>query len=183
MPNPFKQTLLDSPKLRGMWMVSGSTTVTEALSVAGWDFLVLDLEHAAVSAWNVSEHLRAAQMGGTPVIVRLADANPGFVKQALDAGAQNLMFPFIESADEAREVVSLTRYAPEGVRGLARVMRASRYGTNKDYAREANASITIIAQLESLEALGKLREVAAVPGVDALFIGPGDISASLGLAG
>jgi 4-hydroxy-2-oxoheptanedioate aldolase len=183
MTNTFKATLLGPKQLRGIWMVSGSTTVTEALSVAGWDFLVLDLEHAAVSAWNVSDHLRAAQMGGTPVIVRLADANPGFVKQALDAGAQNLMFPFIENAEEARQAVALTRYAPEGSRGLARVMRASRYGTNSAYAKEANASISIIAQLESMQALGNLADVASVPGVDALFIGPGDISASLGLAG
>jgi len=183
MSNPFKRILLDSKPLRGIWMVSGSTAITEALSVAGWDFLVLDLEHAAVSPWNVADHLRAAQMGGTPVIVRLADANPGFVKQALDAGAQNLMFPFVEDAEEARHAVSLTRYAPEGVRGLARVMRASRYGTDKDYAKVANASICIVAQLESIQALGKLQEVAAVDGIDALFIGPGDISASLGLAG
>jgi len=94
-----------------------------------------------------------------------------------------LMFPFVENAEEARQAVALTRYAPQGVRGLARVMRASRYGTNNAYAKDANEGISIIAQLESMQALGKLAEVAAVPGIDALFIGPGDISASLGLAG
>lgn len=183
MDNSFKGTLAASTRLRGLWLVSGSPTVTEAMSVAGWDFLVLDLEHAAVSVWDVASHLRAAQMGNTPIIVRLPDANPGFVKQALDAGAHNLMFPFIESAEQAQHAVSLTRYAPEGVRGLARVMRASQYGTHADYAKEANQQITVIAQLESLQALQQVRAVAAVPGVTALFIGPGDISASLGLAG
>lgn len=181
--NPFKQTLAASKNLRGLWLVSGSPTITEAMSLAGWDFLVLDLEHAAVSVWNVTDHLRAAQMGNTPLIVRLPDSNAGFVKQALDAGAHNLMFPFIENVQEAQQAVALTRYAPEGVRGLARMMRASRYGTNRDYAKQANQDITLIAQLESLQALSKLKDVASVPGVDALFIGPGDISASLGLAG
>lgn len=181
--NSFKQTLAAGKSLRGLWLVSASPTITEAMSLAGWDFLVLDLEHAPVSVWNVTEHLRAAQMGNTPVIVRLPDVNAGFVKQALDAGAENLMFPFIENVEEAKQAVALTRYAPDGVRGLARMMRASRYGTNAQYAKEANQQITVIAQLESLQALEKLNAVADVPGVDALFIGPGDISASLGLAG
>lgn len=179
----FKEQLLGARPLRGVWLVSASPTITEALSVAGWDFLVLDLEHAGTSPWQVAEHLRAARMGEVPVVVRLPDANPAFVKQALDGGATNLMFPFVETAEEAKKIVALTQYAPRGTRGLARGIRASRYGTDDTYIDRVGNEITVVAQLETLSALSQLSSVAAVPGVDALFLGPGDLSAALGVPG
>lgn len=180
---PFKQRLQQPQKLRGIWLVSGSPTVTEALSVAGWDFLVLDLEHAPVSPWQVADHLRAARMGEVPVIVRLPDDNPVFIKQVMDAGATHLMVPFIESAQQAQQVVGATQYAPRGTRGLARVIRASHYGSKADYIESVANEVTVIAQLETLSAMSILPQVAKVPGVDAIFLGPGDLSAALGVPG
>jgi 2-dehydro-3-deoxyglucarate aldolase/4-hydroxy-2-oxoheptanedioate aldolase len=105
------------------------------------------------------------------------------VKRALDAGAQSLMFPFVQSAEEARRAVSFTRYPPEGVRGFAAVHRASRHGTVPAYHNNAAAELCVIVQVETVNALEQLPSIAAVPGVDALFIGPGDLSASMGHLG
>src|SRR5690606_7759961 len=105
------------------------------------------------------------------------------VKRVLDAGAQTLMFPFIENAQEARNAVSFTRYPPHGVRGVAAVHRASRFGQDRTYLKDAGDKIAVILQLETSNALASLEEIAAVPGVDALFVGPGDLAASMGHIG
>jgi 2-dehydro-3-deoxyglucarate aldolase/4-hydroxy-2-oxoheptanedioate aldolase len=104
-------------------------------------------------------------------------------KRALDMGAQTVMVPFVNSADEARRAVSYAKYPPEGIRGFAAMHRASGYGTVKDYGRRANESVYTIIQLETPQAVAALEEIAAVPGVDALFLGPGDLSASMGHIG
>jgi 2-dehydro-3-deoxyglucarate aldolase len=101
----------------------------------------------------------------------------------LDVGAQTLLFPMIQNADEARRAVAATRYPPEGVRGMAGGSRAARFGTVRDYLRSANQTIGVVLQLESPQALARLEEIAAVPGVDALFVGPADLSASMGHPG
>jgi 2-dehydro-3-deoxyglucarate aldolase len=105
------------------------------------------------------------------------------VKRVLDAGAQTLLIPFVQNADEAARAVASTRYPPEGMRGLAGMSRGSKFGTVPDYARTANKTVGAVLQLESPAAVGELERIAAVPGVDALFLGPGDLSASLGHAG
>jgi 2-dehydro-3-deoxyglucarate aldolase/4-hydroxy-2-oxoheptanedioate aldolase len=153
------------------------------MGVCGFDFLVVDMEHSPIGIAEAVSLLRA--IAGTPAqpVVRLAWNDQILVKRILDAGARNLMFPFIQSVEEARAAVSYTRYPPDGVRGVAAVHRGSMYGCANDYFKTANDGIAVIIQIETPEAIERLPQIAAVPGVDALFVGPGDLSASLGRIG
>jgi 2-dehydro-3-deoxyglucarate aldolase/4-hydroxy-2-oxoheptanedioate aldolase len=124
-------------------------------------------------------------LAGTPAeaVVRLSWNDQVLVKRVLDAGARSVMFPFIQDADEAEAAVAYTRDPPDGVRGVAGVHRASQYGNAADYFRTAGAQIAVIAQLETTAALDQAEKIAAVDGVDSLFLGPADLSASMGLIG
>jgi 2-dehydro-3-deoxyglucarate aldolase/4-hydroxy-2-oxoheptanedioate aldolase len=124
-------------------------------------------------------------VAGTPAaaVVRLPWNDMVMVKRALDGGAQNVMLPFVQDADEARRAVAYTRYPPDGIRGVAGVHRASRYGTVTNYLAGAADEICVIVQIETLAALERLPEIAAVPGVDSIFIGPSDLAASMGMLG
>lgn len=183
--NPFKTWFQQRPKPPplGSWVTSGSPTVAEALGHCGFDFLVVDMEHSPIDIVDAVALLRA--IAGTPAqpLVRLAWNDQVMVKRVLDAGARTLMFPFIQTVQEARAAVSYTRYPPEGVRGVAGIHRASRYGRANDYFKTANNGIAVVLQLETPEAIDRLPEIAAVPGVDALFVGPGDLSAAMGRIG
>lgn len=183
--NPFKTWFQQRPKPPplGSWVTSGSPTVAEALGHCGFDFLVVDMEHSPIGIVDAVALLRA--IAGTPAqpLVRLAWSDQVMVKRVLDAGARTLMFPFIQTVEEARAAVSYTRYPPEGVRGVAGIHRASRYGRANDYFKTANNGIAVVLQLETPEAIDRLPEIAAVPGVDALFVGPGDLSAAMGRIG
>jgi 4-hydroxy-2-oxoheptanedioate aldolase len=183
--NPFKTWFQQRPKPPplGSWVTSGSPTVAEALGHCGFDFLVVDMEHSPIDIVDAVALLRA--IAGTPAqpLVRLAWSDQVMVKRVLDAGARTLMFPFIQTVQEARAAVSYTRYPPEGVRGVAGIHRASRYGRANDYFKTANNGIAVVLQLETPEAIDRLPEIAAVPGVDALFVGPGDLSAAMGRIG
>jgi 2-keto-3-deoxy-L-rhamnonate aldolase RhmA len=183
--NPFKSWLAQgraTPPL-GTWLMSAAPSTAEAMGHCGFDFLVVDMEHVPVEVPDMVAILRA--MSGTPAqpVVRLAWSDQVLVKRVLDAGARSLMFPFIENAAAAAEAVSFTRYPPEGVRGVAAVHRASHFGRIPNYLARANDNVAVIVQLETLGAIDRLPEIAAVPGVDALFVGPGDLSASMGLMG
>jgi 4-hydroxy-2-oxoheptanedioate aldolase len=183
--NAFKAAVLDArgrPAI-GSWLMSASAAVAEAMGHCGFDFLVVDMEHSPLHVASTMDVLRA--LAGTPTapLVRLAGNDQVTVKQVLDAGATSLMFPFIQTAGEARAAVSYTRYPPAGVRGVAAMHRASRYGQSSDYLRTANAGIAVVIQLETPEAIERLEEIAAVPGVDSLFVGPGDLAAALGHIG
>jgi 4-hydroxy-2-oxoheptanedioate aldolase len=183
--NPFKSWLQQptgKPPL-GSWVQSAAPAVAEAMGVCGFDFLVVDMEHSPIGIAEAVSLLRA--IAGTPAqpVVRLAWNDQILVKRILDAGARNLMFPFVQSAEEARAAVSYTRYPPDGVRGVAAVHRGSMYGRANDYFKTANDGIAVIIQLETPEAIERLPQIAAVPGVDALFVGPGDLSAAMGRIG
>ncbi|MGH8176766.1 MAG: HpcH/HpaI aldolase family protein [Steroidobacter sp.] len=184
-PNPFKRWLQrpgHAPPL-GTWLMSGAPSTAEAMGFCGFDFLVLDMEHVPVDVPQAVDILRA--IAGTPAaaVVRLPWNDQVTVKRVLDAGAQTLMFPFVQTPEEARRAVAYTRYPPEGVRGVAAIHRASRYGRADDYLRRASEEICVVVQLETPDALARLPQIAAVPGVDALFIGPGDLSAAMGRLG
>lgn len=181
--NPFLKLLGQGRPPLGTWLMSGGPATAEAMGFAGFDFLVLDMEHVPIDLADTVEILRT--IAGTPAtpVVRLPWNDQVTVKRVLDAGAETLMFPFIETAEEARRAVSFTRYPPEGVRGVAAVHRASRFGQDRSYLAEAANRVCVVLQLETPQALARLEEVAAVPGVDALFIGPGDLSASMGYIG
>jgi len=181
--NAFKHAITSGRVPVGSWLVSGAPSTAEALGCVGFDFLVLDMEHTPIDLAQMIGVLRA--IAGTPadVLVRIPWNDMVSVKRILDAGAQSLMIPFVQNADEARRAVAYTRYPPEGVRGVAAMHRASRHGTVPDYHRRAASEICVVVQIETVEALANLPAIAAVPGVDSLFIGPADLSASMGHLG
>jgi len=181
--NPFRERLKQPGVPLGTWLMSGASSTAEAMGRAGFDWLLLDLEHVPVDDRDAVGILQAIAGTRAAAVARLAANDPVLFKRALDMGAQTVMVPFVNSADEARRAVSYAKYPPEGIRGFAAMHRASGYGTVKDYGRRANESVYTIIQLETPQAVAALEEIAAVPGVDALFLGPGDLSASMGHIG
>lgn len=167
----------------GTWLMSASPSTAEALGYAGFDWLLVDMEHVPIEYRDLWQILQAVQCTGSQPIVRLAANDPVLLKRALDLGAFNVMIPFIENAEEARAAISACKYPPAGTRGFAAVHRASRYGTWAGYGQQANDAVTCILQIETPNALNNLEEIAAVEGVDALFLGPGDLSAACGHIG
>jgi 2-keto-3-deoxy-L-rhamnonate aldolase RhmA len=167
----------------GVWAMSGSPVAAEALGFAGYDFVVLDMEHGPNDVPRILALLQAVAGGPASPVVRLPWNDNVIVKQLLDCGAQSLMFPYVQNAAEARRAVAATRYPPEGIRGVAGMSRASRYGGVANYLNEAAGELCVVLQLETAEAVANLAEIAGVPGVDCIFIGPSDLSASLGHLG
>ncbi len=181
--NQFKRALASGGTPIGAWLVSAAPSTAEALGCLGFDFLVVDMEHTPIDVQQMVGILQT--IAGTPAqaIVRPPWNDMVMVKRALDAGAQSLLLPFVQSADEARRAVAYTRYPPVGVRGVAAMHRGSRYGTIPNYVRRAHDEICVIVQVETLTAFDQLEAIAAVPGVDSIFIGPADLSASMGYPG
>lgn len=183
--NAFRHLLLargGSPPI-GTWVMSASPIVAEAVGTAGFDWGVLDMEHTPMDLMELVHMLQAVGNTKMVPVVRVPWNETVFVKRVLDAGAQTLLFPFVQNADEARRAVAATRYPPEGVRGMAGMSRASRFGTTPDFLRTANKSVGVVVQLETPESIAQLEQIAAVPGVDALFVGPGDLSGAMGHVG
>lgn len=183
MRNAFKDALSGPRPLVGIWSMLNSTTAVEAVGGAGFDWMLLDGEHSPLELADAIDHLRALAACGTAPIVRLPDNDPILFKRFLDAGVTTVMLPQVQSAAEARAAVQAMHYPPLGARGVALMHRASRYGRTPDYLRTASDSLCLVVQLETPAALDRLEEIAAVEGVDALFFGPGDLSATLGLLG
>lgn len=183
--NPFRHLLRSAgphPPI-GTWIMSASPIVAEAVGQAGFDWGVIDMEHTTIDMMGVLHLLQAVASTKMMPIVRVPQNEPVAVKRVLDAGVHTVMFPLIESADEARRAVASTRYPPQGHRGMSAMSRASRYGTAPNYLRQANAQQGVIIQLETAQAVDRIEGICAVEGVDAVFIGPADLSASLGHAG
>lgn len=167
----------------GTWIASASPVVAEAIGHVGFDWVMIDMEHSPADTMEVLHLLQALSATKVATAVRMPWNDPVVVKRVLDAGATTLMFPFVQNAEEAARAVAATRYPPEGIRGLAGASRASRYGTQPSFFAQANRQVGVIVQLETKAAVDQLERIAAVDGVDALFVGPGDISASLGVIG
>jgi 2-dehydro-3-deoxyglucarate aldolase len=167
----------------GTWITSASPVVAEAIGCAGFDWGVVDMEHAPLDMMGVVHLLQA--LAGTKMVpvVRVPWNDPVVVKRVLDAGATTLLFPFVQNADEARRAVAATRYPPDGVRGVSGMSRATRFGTVPNYLKTANQQVGVIVQIETPHALEQLEAIAAVEGVDAIFIGPADLSAAMGHMG
>jgi 2-keto-3-deoxy-L-rhamnonate aldolase RhmA len=183
--NAFRQLLKASgshPPI-GTWLVSANALVAEAIGHAGFDWAVVDTEHTPAGTMEVVQMLQALSCTRLVPVVRVAWNDPVLVKRVLDAGAATVMFPYVQSAEEARRAVASVRFPPEGVRGMAGMTRASRFGTVPHYLRNAGQDVATIVQLETAAALQSLEAIAAVDGVDALFIGPTDLSGSLGHPG
>ncbi|MEG3115251.1 aldolase/citrate lyase family protein [Salinicola sp. 4072] len=182
MHNAFKQDLQARRPQSGLWMSLSCESSVEIASLCGADWLLIDMEHSPNEAMTVMSQLRAA-VDATRCVVRPPCSDPVITKRLLDIGARNLMFPMIETAEQAREVVSWTRYPPSGIRGISGVVRANGYGTDSRYLNTYADELTVIVQVESPEAIRNIPEIAAVEGIDSIFIGPGDLMASLGKAG
>lgn len=167
----------------GTWITSAHPLVAEAIGWCGFDWGLVDMEHAPLDVPGVVCVLQA--LAGTKMlpVVRVPWNEPVVVKRVLDAGATTLMFPFVQSGDEARRAVAATRYPPDGIRGMAAGCRATRFGTLPNYFRGANQNIGVIVQIETPHAVAHVDEIAQVDGVDALFVGPGDLSAAMGHIG
>lgn len=177
--NIFKKALLEGPPQLGLWSTLASNIVADILSDAGYDWIAIDMEHAPNEIPTVLSQLQAMNGGTAAPIVRLPVNEPVVVKQLLDIGAYTLVFPMIQNAKDARRAVMATRYPPRGIRGVALGQRGSRYGRVTDYAKNVEQEICIIAQIETVDAMDKVEEIASVNGIDAVFFGPADLSADM----
>lgn len=181
--NHFKRAIAGAKTPIGTWLSSAAPSTAEALGCAGFDFLVVDMEHTPIDTPQMIDILRA--IAGTPAaaVVRPPWNDMVMIKRAMDAGAITLLLPFVQNAEEARRAVAYTRYPPAGVRGVAGTHRGSRYGAVANYVTRAHEEICVIVQIETLPAFEALEAIAAVPGVDSIFIGPSDLSAAMGHLG
>lgn len=181
--NSFKANLATGKKQIGFWLTLSSPAATEIAAEAGFDWLLIDMEHASNEVADVAHQLRATLRGTAEPMVRVPELSASTVKRLLDAGVRSFMFPNIKSVEEAREAVAATRYPPRGIRGVAGTTRGAGYGRWPSYFAEAENEICIVLQLETAASVALARDIGAVEGVDALFIGPSDLAADMGFIG
>lgn len=182
--NPFKAALASSQPLYGIWAGLASGYGAEITASFGYDWMLIDGEHAPNSVPSILAQLQAVASYATAPIVRAVGHDPVLIKQLLDIGTQSLMIPMVETADQARALVQATRYPPHGIRGVGGgLTRATRWDAVADYINIAHHELCLIVQIESRRGVENVAEIAAVEGVDALFIGPADLSTGLGHIG
>lgn len=182
--NTFKQALQAGRQPIGCWVGFADANVAEALAGCGFDWLLLDGEHAPNDPRTVLDQLRALAPYPVQAVVRPVVGEVALVKQYLDVGAQTLLIPMVDTPEHAALMVSATRYAPDGIRGMgAALARASRWNQVPDYVHHANEQMCLLVQAETTLALQNLPAIAAVDGVDGVFFGPADLSASMGYRG
>lgn len=181
--NPLKSALAEGRLQKGLWLNLSSPLVAEMAGQAGFDWCLIDGEHGPWDPAAIRAQLIALQGTGTAPVVRVPTDADWILKQVLDLGAQTVLVPMVHSAGQARDVVRGLRYPPQGIRGQgAMVARASGFGAIADYAETANRQICCMVQAESRAALDNIDAIAATEGVDAVFIGPADLAADMGLA-
>lgn len=178
--NPLKQKLNDGKTCLGSWLLTTSADMAEILAYAGLDFLLIDHEHGQGSIDDAIQQIRAMKGSGCAGVLRVPSNDRIYIKRALDAGVAGIMVPNIDNAEQAKDVVDACRYAPKGMRGAFGGMRAMRYGFDPGYYATVEDDILIVVQVENSEAIDNIAEIAAVPGIDIVFIGPRDLSATLG---
>jgi 4-hydroxy-2-oxoheptanedioate aldolase len=185
--NPFKQALKSGTPQIGLWLNLASAYTTEICAGAGFDWLLIDGEHSPNHLQSILGQLQAiAGYPGTNAVARVpvghGEGGTALIKQYLDLGAQSILVPMVDTPEQATALVQAMRYPPHGIRGMGGA-RASRWGRYERYGHEANAQVCLLVQAESQLALDNLDAIAAVEGVDGIFIGPADLSASLGHVG
>ena len=181
--NAFKKAVRDGRPQIGLWASLCSNIVAEVVAGSGFDWILIDTEHAPNELPMVFSQLQALAGSTAAPVVRPAWNDMVLMKRLLDIGVQNFLVPYVQTAEEARAAVAATRYPPQGIRGVAVTHRANDYGRVKDYLKHANDEICVNVQIETRVALQNLEAIAAVEGVDGLFIGPSDLAASLGHLG
>ena len=182
-PNTFRQRLVAGETLIGCWCSLANPITTEILGVAGFDWLLLDGEHSPNDVTTFVPQLMALKDSASAPVVRPSWNNPVEIKRLLDAGFYNFLVPFIESEEQAKQVVAATRYPPQGIRGVSIAQRSNRFGTVADYFKGINEQICVLVQIESRRGLDAAAAIAAVDGVDGVFVGPADMAAALGHLG
>lgn len=180
----FKGKFEEGKKVIGPFMKSSDPMFVEASGYAGFDFAILDMEHGPVSLESMQNNIRAAQISGMLPIIRVPDCDPVKIAQVLDIGAGGVQIPQISSAREAEEVIRAARYFPKGDRGVCRFVRAAQYSHKErhQYFNDANRAVVVL-QIEGQEGIANIGEILEVKGYDIIFIGPYDLSQSLGVPG
>lgn len=179
--NRVKARLAAGETVCAMWADFGSPSVAEAAAMSGWDTILVDCEHGLAGIEGALDLIRAVEAAGAEAVLRVPEGSEAVLKRALDMGARSIMVPMVSSEAEARRVVELCRYPPRGRRGYAApIARASRFGGWRGYAAEAHDDLLLIVQIEHADAVPAAAAIAAVEGVDMLFVGPNDLAASMG---
>lgn len=181
----FRDALAASGRpLAGAWACTGSPLVTEIVAGAGLDWLLIDMEHSPLGLESVLAQLQVAAGYPTTPVVRVPFGDVVTIKQVLDLGAQNLLVPMVSSAAQAEEVVAAVRYPPRGRRGVGSALaRSARWNRVDDYLQNADAHVSLFVQIETAEGVENAAAIAAVDGVDGVFVGPSDLAASMGVLG
>ncbi len=183
LKNNFKRGLSRGELQIGLWCSLCSNIAAELVSHSGFDWLVLDTEHSPNEIPDLVQQLQAVATGTASAVVRPAWNDTVLIKRVLDIGAQSVLLPYVQNADEARRAVAATRYPPKGVRGVTGSGRAERYGRIGEYLKRADEELCVLVQVETRTALDAIESIAGVEGVDGVFIGPSDLAASLGHIG
>jgi 4-hydroxy-2-oxoheptanedioate aldolase len=181
--NAFKHAIAADQLQIGLWCSLCSNIAADIVRDCGFDWLLLDTEHSPNEIPDLLAQLQAVDGGQATPIVRPAWNDIVLIKRCLDIGAPALLVPYVQNPAEAKSAVAAVRYPPRGVRGVASASRASRYGRTTDYLKKADSEICLLVQVETRTALDELEAIATVEGVDGVFIGPSDLSASLGHVG
>lgn len=185
LPPTLSQRLAAAKRAQiGMWVCSGSPLVAEICAASGFDWLLVDMEHAPNGLESVLAHLQALAAYPVTPVVRVPVNDPVIIKQVLDLGAQNLLIPMVDSPGQAAAAARAVCYPPDGVRGVGSALaRGSRWNRVEDYLARADTTISLTVQIETVAALRNIEAIASTPGVDAVFMGPSDLAASLGVLG
>jgi 4-hydroxy-2-oxoheptanedioate aldolase len=181
--NNFKRRLKGKDPLVGLWMQLCSNVAAEALAYSGYDWLLIDSEHAPNEVQDVLGQMQGIAAGGSSPIVRIPWNDAVLFKRLLDIGVQTFLVPQVNSVEEAKKAVRAVRYPPNGVRGMAGCSRANRFAHVPDYYRIADGETCVIVQIETRAAAAQVREIAGVDGIDAVFVGPADLAADMGHIG
>jgi len=183
--NTFKERLSAGETLYGLWLGVPDTSVAEICALAGFDWLLIDGEHGPFDLRSIQAHLQAMSAYPVSAIARPPSGETAGIKQYLDLGVQTLVIPMVESAAQAEQLVRDVRYPPAGARGLGTSLaRAARWNHVSDYLESANREVCLVVQVESVAGLENLDEILAIDdGIDGVFLGPSDLSASMGLLG
>lgn len=181
--NEFKQRLTAGQQQIGLWCTLSTAFAVDVVASAGFDWLLLDTEHSPGDVVSVLGQLQTLSGHQVSPVVRPASNDPVLIKRFLDIGAQTLLIPYVQSVAEASAAVASIRYPPEGIRGVSALTRATNFGRIEGYAHTVQAELCLIVQIETHQGLEALEDIAAVEGIDAIFIGPGDLAASLGHIG
>lgn len=182
--NAFKQALRTGQQQIGLWVALSEAYSAEAVASAGFDWLLIDGEHAPNDIRSIKDQLQAVKGSSSHPIVRPPVGDSVIIKQLLDIGAQTLLVPMVETGEQAAAIVAATRYPPHGIRGVGSALaRASAFGSITDYLKTADEQICVLPQVESPAGLTNVTAIAATEGVDGVFIGPSDLAATMGHTG